>query len=690
MGKHVRTVERDDDAVSTYVPRHALPAQDTSFVRDASPMCGARPVRDASPMCGARPVRDANPMCGESPARDACRARGANPERDANPGRDASRARSPRHARHAYSPPEPCPAQDTQTPQRRPSAQEMRAPQKAALTHEMNPPQKAALTHDARGPQEDAQAEPSSNSTSSNASVARSTALMSIATLGSRATGLIRTWAMAFVLGNGFLTSSYQLANNMPNTIYELVVGGILGAAFIPLFLLQKEQQGDKGANDFACNVLNLFLILLSLLTLVAVVFAPQVIWTQTFAEGSSQDVIDHAVRFFRIFAIQILFYGIGGVITGMLNAQRVYFLPSLAPALNNIVVIASFFAYIPLSHIDADLALNMLALGTSLGVVVQFAIQIPALIKSGFRYRWFIDLHDPALIEAVKIALPTFLYIAGTMVSFSCRNAFSLQAADNGPSTLLYAWTWYQLPHGVLAVSLSRALFTEMSDDAAKGNHDSLRRHVESGVAGTLLIMIPLACLMGALSTPLMQLFRAGAFSADDVYTVSRVLALWAISLPVYSASMFVYNVFASVRKFHVFAAISSALVIVQVALYALLCNPQQAGLYGVPIADLVYYGALFIIAIIIAGRYTGRIKIGRALGLSARALAAGLIGAAAALLLQSLLPPLGDGMLSGLVSLCVCGLVGLVVSFGLCVVFRIPEMSMITGIVKRFLPQR
>lgn len=526
-------------------------------------------------------------------------------------------------------------------------------------------------------------------------SVARSTALMSIATLGSRATGLVRTWAMAFVLGNSFLTSSYQVANNMPNTIYELVVGGILGAAFIPIFLLQKEQKGEKGANDFACNVLNLFLIILSLLTLAAAIFAPQVIWTQTFAEGSSQEVIDQAVRFFRIFAIQILFYGIGGVVTGMLNANRVYFLPSLAPALNNIIVIASFFAYIPLSNINVDLALNVLAIGTSLGVVVQFVIQIPALMRGGFRYHWFIDLHDPALLEAVKIALPTFLYIAGTMISFSCRNAFSLQAGDNGPSTLIYAWTWYQLPHGVLAVSLSRALFTEMSDASAKNDIASLKHHVSSGISGTLLLMIPMAFLLGALSTPLMQLFRAGAFSMDDVRFVASILAMWAISLPFYSVSMFIYNVYASIRKFSVFAAISCGLVVVQVALYAVLCGTDALGLYGVPLADLAYYGLLCIIGMLVLRKYVGSgIKYGHMLSLAVRACVASALGAGAAYMLldvlSSALSSIGSGMLAGLIQLCVCGVVGLIVGFGLCIVFRIPEMTMVTRIIKRFLPKK
>lgn len=116
-----------------------------------------------------------------------------------------------------------------------------------------------------------------------DASVARSTALMTVATLGSRATGLIRTWAMAFALGNGLVTSAYQVANNMPNVIYELVAGGLLAAAFLPVYLSQKENLGEEGGNRFANNLLNLAIVVLGILSILATVFAPQVIATQTF-----------------------------------------------------------------------------------------------------------------------------------------------------------------------------------------------------------------------------------------------------------------------------------------------------------------------------------------------------------------------------------------------------------------------
>lgn len=574
---------------------------------------------------------------------------------------------------------------------------ERRAPQHAAAVAENAQPQASAAAHaDGESVQTaagqhaaNAAARDDAQAADTGEEVAKSTMLMSVATLGSRATGLIRTWAMAFALGNGLLTSAYQVANNMPNVVYELVAGGLLGAAFIPVYLLQKEKFGPDGGNRFANNLLNLTIVVLGVLSILATVFAPQVIATQTFTVGDTAEVTQRSVEFFRIFAIQIVFYGIGGIVTALLNANRVYFLPSLAPALNNVVVIVSFFAYIPLSHVDSELAILVLAVGTTLGVAVQFAIQLPALAKQGFKFRPSIDLHDPALIEALKIAVPTFIYIVGTMVSYSCRNAFSLQAGDNGPSTLIYAWTWYQLPHGVVAVSLSRALFTEMSDSMAKGDLKSLRHHVKAGIGGTFLLIIPMAGIMGALSVPIMQIFQAGAFDADDVRTVAGVLTLWVVSMPFYSTLMYLYNVYASIRKFMVFAGVSTVMVVVQCALYAVLCNAQVMGLAGVPVADFVYYTACCVILLVILRRFIGSFGMRSIVWTFVRTLAATAIAVAATAGLNVLIP-LHDGIVSGLIHLVVCGGVGLVAAYALCYLFRVPETAVISRLLNKLKGRR
>ncbi len=508
-------------------------------------------------------------------------------------------------------------------------------------------------------------------------SILKSTGIMTMATLLSRATGLLRTWAMAFALGNTLITSAYQVANNMPNLIYDLVAGGILGAAFLPVYLLQKEKKGRAESDRFASNILNLLVIVLGVIALLATVFASSVITTQTFTRADDALIHEMAVFFFRIFAVQLVFYGIGGVITGVLNANRIYGLPALAPALNNVVVIASMFAYVPLSAINQELALVVVAVGTTLGVLVQFAIQIPSLVKMGFKYTPRISLRDPALKEALRIAVPTLIYIVGTLVSFSCRNAFSLESGDYGPSTILYAWTWYQLPYGVVAVSLSTAFLTEMSDAVARGDFAQLRDFIRRGLRSTLFLIIPLAGMMFVLASPIIQLFRAGAFSQDDVAFVSSILAYWIVSLPFYAGLMYFYRVFAALRQFMTFALVSCGLCVVQIALYAYLCNPSVLGLVGIPVSDFVYYGLMFFIMAGILRARVGSYGMARIFGMCAKVLVSTLVGMALAYAILFFVP-LQPSILTGLVQIVVCGGLGLAATFGMARLLRVPEMQL------------
>ncbi len=516
-------------------------------------------------------------------------------------------------------------------------------------------------------------------------SVIKSTGLMTVATLGSRLAGLARTWVMAFALGNTMITSAYQVANNLPNVIYELVAGGLLSAAFLPVLLLETEKHGKQGGNRYSSNILNLTLIVLGVLALLAAIFAEPLVSTQTFTIDSDTSIYQEAVEFFRLFAIQIVFYGLGGVITGILNAQRSYLLTSIAPALNNIFVIVSLLLYIPWSQSDPSGALIMLGIGTSLGVIAQFVIQVPALIKHGFTWMPVIDLKDPALRETFKIAVPTLIYIVSNLVAFSCRNAFSLTSGDMGPSTLNYAWTWYQLPYGVVAVSLSRAMFTEMSSAVAKSDWGSLRSYVRKGLSGTLFLIIPLMAALILLASPLITLFRSGAFTENDVHLVTDILQLWAVSLPFYSLVMYLYNTFASIRRFMPFAIMNCILVAVQVGLYALFSSNEVFGLSGIPVADFVYYACGLVVAVLLLRHYIGGFGFTSVIWLGVRVAIASVGGIIVGAIFSSLFNGVAYGNpLMSLVQIIVVGCICLTTTFLLCRVLRVKETEIVTGMFK------
>ena len=238
--------------------------------------------------------------------------------------------------------------------------------------------------------------------------VGRSAGLMTVLTIVSRVTGFIRTWAMAAAIGMSLLSSSYQVANNLPNMLYELVMGGMLVTAFLPVYMGVRREQGREASNEYVGNLLGILLLLLGGISVLGTVFAPGFIWTQSFLSGDGGSM-DTAAFMFRFFAIQILFYGLGSVFSGVLNAHRDYFWSTFAPVLNNVIVIASFMGFDPVSaQFGEHAGVILISLGTTLGVFVQMACQIPALGKHGVHPHIHIDFKDPALRQTIKLGIPT------------------------------------------------------------------------------------------------------------------------------------------------------------------------------------------------------------------------------------------------------------------------------------------
>lgn len=190
---------------------------------------------------------------------------------------------------------------------------------------------------------------------------------------------------LAFALGSTLLSSSYQVANNLPNQLYELVCGGMIGCyRFAGIRFGEEEARAACGC-WYASNLLTL-VVLLGAVSLLCMLFPSAVIYTQSFYSDQSQ--MATSVFFFQFFAIQIVFYGCSAIVSGLLNASRDYLWSSIAPVANNLIVIVTFLAYSFVVPHDPELALYIIAIGNPASVFIQMAIQLPALKRSGIRIR--------------------------------------------------------------------------------------------------------------------------------------------------------------------------------------------------------------------------------------------------------------------------------------------------------------
>ena len=514
--------------------------------------------------------------------------------------------------------------------------------------------------------------------------VGRSAAMMSVLVVASRLTGFFRTWGQAFALGTTLLSSCYTVANNLPNQLYELVIGGMLITAFLPVYLDVRERKGREGANAYISNLLSILLIFLGVCFVLCLVFAAPLIWVQSASTDQSQ--MADGVLLFRFFAIEIVLYCLSSVASGILNAERDYFWSNAAPIFNNIITIASFVAFAFLVDTNYPLAFLILAIGNPLGVAVQVIMQLPSLRRHDIKLSFRIDLHDPALRETVGIGAPTLIVTACAFVTTSVMTSMALAAVpEQGGSIQYYARLWYTLPYAVLAVPITVAMFTEMSESFAKGDLRAFGRQVTSGMSHLMFALIPFMIYLMVFSKPLMSLLRVGQFDADSADLTAAYLSTLALALPWYGLQTFFQKVFSSMRRMTLFAVANIAASVVQVV-FTIVMVPV-IGIHAVSLGSAIFMLMLCVISIAFLRYAHIRVSLRAFTASCLKALALGVLGGAVGAGVVYVLGGFGSlTLVRALVVVVAGGIPSVLVTYGIAVALRLPEASFVTKLLARF----
>lgn len=491
----------------------------------------------------------------------------------------------------------------------------------------------------------------------------------SLLIIASRITGFGRTMAQANALSGALMSvaSCYTVASTLPNFLYELVMGGMLITSFLPVYLSVRRRRGHAGAADYASNLLSLVLLAMGAMSVLCLVFAVPLVWTQS-AGASSEFDFDLAVWFFRFFAFEVMLYGASSVISGVLNAERDYVWSNAAPILNNVITIASFtiYAYLVNSGTMAwDQALIVLAVGNPLGVASQVLIQLPALRRHGVRLRFRVDLHDPALRETLAIGLPTLVVTFASFPTNAVQSSCALQVTANGAAIAYYSRVWYVLPYSILAIPISTTMFTELSNYRVAGRMDAYRHTVASGIRKIAFTLIPCTLLLVVFAPYLIAVI--GGFDAHDAQLTATYLQFQAIALPFYGVSTYFQKICSSLMRMRIYALATVVASAIQVA-FCIVLTPIY-GLYVVPFSSTFLFIAVDVISFVSVRREIGPFGMRSVVVSSLYALGFGMLGAAAgAAVLAGMSALLGpaEGLLANLAYTLVGGMAAIVACFG------------------------
>ncbi|MFF8454456.1 murein biosynthesis integral membrane protein MurJ [Streptomyces albidoflavus] len=531
--------------------------------------------------------------------------------------------------------------------------------------------------------------------------LARSSLLMAVGTVVSRATGLIRQVLQAAALGTGLLASTYNTANTVPTSLYTLLIGGALNAVLVPQLVRARATEPD-GGRAYEQRLVTLVVCVLGVGTVLAVWAAPEIVGLYMRDTPESHEAFELTVTFARFLLPQIFFYGLFGIYGQVLNAREKFGAMMWTPVLNNVVLVAMFAAYLGLmvapgrvEDITAE-QVRLLGIGTTAGVALQALALVPFARAAGFRFRPRFDWRGTGLGRSVHAAKWTLLFVLANQVALTVVTHFAnaadqeLPEAGAGYTAYMYAQTIWLLPQSIVTVSLVTALLPRMSRAVAEGRVGDLRADLTRGLRISGVVIVPTAFLFLALGPQIAALlFAHGAADAASVRPLGQMLQAFGPGLIAFSAQYLLLRGFYAYEDtrtpFFMAAWIAGVDIALASACHLLL--PARWAVVGMAGAyTLSYLAGLALTARLLRRRLGGRIGtggLGRAYGklLCAAVPAAGL-GWAAARALSGPGGPGAAGTWSTAVALA-CGVLSTAVAYLLLArLLKVEEVRRLPGL--------
>jgi putative peptidoglycan lipid II flippase len=373
---------------------------------------------------------------------------------------------------------------------------------------------------------------------------------LSALTMLSRVLGLVREQVFAITLGAGAYSDAFLAAFRIPNLLRDLFAEGALSTAFQPTYVATLRQQGRPAAFALTNRVMSTLTIYLGLVALAGILFPGPVV--HLVATGFSPEKAALCATLVQIMMPFLPAISLAVAAMGALNSERKYTAPGLASSMFNLVAIfggVAVWAWGP-SPRAAVTTWAVLALA---GGVAQLAIQIPSLLRLGWRPKLLPDLalRDPGTRQIAMLMAPATLGVAAVQINVVINSSFASLISDGAISWLSYAFRLMQLPIGVFGVAIGTTTLTEMSHDVAGHDWDRLRANLQRGLRMVLFLTVPSTVGLALLGVPIIRLiYEHGRFSHHATVETARALSGYALGLVAYAAIKVVAPAFYALKR--------------------------------------------------------------------------------------------------------------------------------------------
>jgi putative peptidoglycan lipid II flippase len=371
-------------------------------------------------------------------------------------------------------------------------------------------------------------------------SLLKSASTVSLWTLASRITGLVRELLIASAFGASALTDAFNVAFRIPNLFRRLFAEGAFSQAFVPVLAASKAQNGEAATYIAINHVATLLAWTLLLLSILGVATAPFLVWAMASGLKQQPESFAAAVQMTRWMFPYIAFMSLVALSAGILNTWKRFAVPAATPVLLNLAMIGAAWLVAPWFKTQGIQPVYALPVGVMLGGALQLSIQIPALVKLGLLPRIGLTLGavkqawtDPASRQIASLMLPALLGVGVAQISLLINTQIASHLAPGSVSWLTYADRLMEFPTAILGVALGAVLMPQLAAARANGQQAEYAAMLDWGLRLVLLLALPCAVALLSFSQPLVSvLYHYGAFTDHDVKQTTMALTGYGVGL--------------------------------------------------------------------------------------------------------------------------------------------------------------
>ncbi len=368
-------------------------------------------------------------------------------------------------------------------------------------------------------------------------SIGLSAGIIFVATLASRFTGFVREIVMAAYFGTSAANDAWLMASVLPNLLFS-TMNGAISVTVVPLMTQGDAQLSKRSVQNFINEVFTVIFLLSLVLIIMGEALAPQIM--HLVAPGFHHKELALTISMTRIMIPTILFWGLAGLIVGILQEREEFFYPALSPVAINVVRILTI---VTLGHFYG---IKGVAMGFLLSVLSQLFITLPALHRSGLhlRFRWHFG--HPLLRKMVKMAGPFFLTSSVGTIGIIVDRILASSLKTGSLAALNYSYVLVQIPVGLVISSITTPIYTRLSQHQSQHDQKTYQQLAMRGFRLVVLLIVPITVWFMILSIPILRLiYQHGAFTNYSTRITASTLFYWAIGLPGFGLSFYLQKLF-------------------------------------------------------------------------------------------------------------------------------------------------